>query len=685
MKAHAIMVMAVLCPAATLADTNITVDGNDPDWAAVTSCINEPTGDGRTGIDLIRVCVENNNTAGSNGYLFSLYELKSARPTNTDTYFGVFIDKNDDGQVSSADEVWAFHYRSNNRTPLLEVYDPVSFALRRTYTSTADCGGAGTDNGWSTAATTKIVEGRVSYGCLGLTYGDDTRLIQLGVFPNFDVTSQVYYDGTSGTVTAAAPPADVSNLVAISKANANVLVWNNPTQHEGVLVLRAASAAPNAAPVKGTTYTVGQTLGNATVAYSDADGSTASSFTDSGLTNGTRYYYKVYNHHQHHTYASGNVPSSSGIFSEPTSRSGSSPQWCYSFGFPSLQRPTTESNAAVFTSSQLGAVTASRTDTGNATNDGLERFRPVQLSGAVQARFPLLDLVGHTGKHIVTGDQSGRVYAISAQTGALTWTANGGAALGNAIQHFVMPHSTSGTAPWDRLLVGTRNSSTTNNQVFALSSSDGAVLWTYSPGNLDIISGGMVLHAGRVYVPARSGGGTSPSLRVLDALSGTEVTTLSGLGDLDYDLNKDLGGLLYATSTAGMVHGVDMATHTVRWSFNAGATSAPVFVTGNGFVASLKSGTVRRYMVSGTTVTELWSTPIANPTGVVTYFPPSGSAKYFVGSSDGRVYKLNTGTGAIEAQLAVSSLGVGMPTIDSAAARLHVGTFDGRLCSFTLP
>ncbi|MHB8876856.1 MAG: hypothetical protein ACYC8T_24430, partial [Myxococcaceae bacterium] len=358
--------LAALIPGAAAADANINVDGVDPDWAGVTSCWSEPPGDGNQGVDLIRVCSENNNTAGDNGYLFQLFESQTAKPTNVDTYFGFSFDRNNDGIIDSADEVWVYFYKKGgggNTPTALQVRDPVTNNVRRSYASPGDCGGPATSNGWSGQSANKIAEGRIAYGCLGLTFGNDNRLFQLGVFPNSDVTPIAYYDGTTGTVSTPVTPGDVANLVASSRVGGNTLFWTNPAQHEGVLVLRAPAPGPDTLPVKNSVYTVGQTLGNATVAYVDSGGSTVSTFADTGLTNGARYYYKVYNHHQNYTFATGNVPSTTGVFSEPTSRAAGSPLWCYSVGYPSMQQPSVQPGTAVITSGNLGAVTANVTST----------------------------------------------------------------------------------------------------------------------------------------------------------------------------------------------------------------------------------------------------------------------------------------------------------------------------------
>jgi hypothetical protein len=91
---------------------------------------------------------------------------------------------------------------------------------------------------------------------------------------------------------------------------------------------------------------------------------------------------------------------------------------------------------------------------------------------------------------------------------------------------------------------------------------------------------------------------------------------------------------------------------------------------------------VRRFTVSGTTVSQLWSASLSNPSGVTIDYT---TQKAYVGSSDGKVYQLNLSTGAVEKQVTVSTQAIGMPTLDATAQRLHVGTLDGRICAFQLP
>jgi hypothetical protein len=675
----------------------IVVDGSDSDWTLTQSCFTKPVGVNPSPIQLNRACVENNNTLLNTGSLFTLYESPSAFPTGVDTYFGFLYDVDKDGVITDNDRAFALFFPAGSGgTPAsLNVYTAVSFSLVNSYSNPGDCGGPAGQNGWSGARSGTVVEMGVAYGCLGLAFNDDNRLFRMGAYPNFDLTYLARYNGTSGTLIAQTPPNDVSLLVSVSGANRNFLSWTNPTLpnlHEGVLILRSTGAPPNAAPISGTAYLVGQSLGNASVIYLDRGQSGVNTFTDVGLTNGTRYYYKVYNHIGLNSFATGNVPSSSGVFSEPTTRSSPSPMWCYSVGYPSLQQPSTDLGVGIFTASNLGAVTANLTTINNPLTDGGERWRPAQLSGAVQVRSPIVPLFNRSGKYILTGDQAGFAYVIDSQTGSTLWTGNGGTALGDRIQaplgvqlnQYANAAFKTAHPNRDLVFVATRNNSATNNKVFALSSVDGSVVWTYAPNNLDIVSGGMFVDYAnnRLWVGARSNGGLQSSLRVLDTLTGTQLAALS-LGDLDMGVNVDfVTSQVYLANNAGTVYGVSLSAMSTVWSSLIGSLSSYPFPTGGGFIASFKSGSVASYSIGGTTLTQNWSTPIATPTGVTANYATN---KLYVGSSDGKLHQLNGTTGVDEKQVLVSDQNIGMPTFDSTAQRLHVGTLDGRICAFQLP
>lgn len=501
---------------------------------------------------------------------------------------------------------------------------------------------------------------------------------------------------------------EVDSLVALAGQNRNTLVWTNPSDHDGVLVLRAVGTAPNTAPEPGRRYAPGEVLGNATVVYSD-ELSVASSFEDTGLANGTAYVYRVHNHDAQYRYSPGNSPQSLGLKSTPTSRGPGQPLWCYSVGFSTLQQPITELGVGIFTSNTSGRVTANLTNTAEPTFDGNERWRPVQLQGAVQSRFPIVPLSGRTGQYILTGDQAGYTQAIRADTGELLWRST--TPLGT-IQSFPVAQLhdyanqdyKTAFPGRDLAFFSTRLSTGTDNKVVALDAATGAPVWTYAPGDLGMVSGGMLIDYtyNRLYVGTRSNGGALASLRVLSSLTGAELARLS-LGDLDLGVVRyGSAPLALVANSDGTVYGLDMVAMTVSWTAAVASrpsASVPAFSqfarpVNGGFVVSIlgatdAEGRVERWSVttnaSGTTVKKLWSTPIPSPSGSFS-FTSGGVQRLYVGGKDEKLHELDISTGVDGKQLSLpGSLSIGTPTVDHTVSRLHVGTQDGRVCAFPVP
>jgi hypothetical protein len=505
---------------------------------------------------------------------------------------------------------------------------------------------------------------------------------------------------------------EVGSLVAVSGPNVNNLSWNNPADHDGVMILRSVGGAPTTGPVQGTEYAPGAAVGNATVVFSDKQ-SVTSFRADTGLTNGTRYFYKVYNHDEFFIYAPGNAPVPSGIFSEPTDRVSPHPLWCYSVGLPNnAVQPVTALGTAVFTAGNVGAVSSNITAPGNISLDGSEQWRPTKLNGAVQSRFNLVPLQG-MGNVIVTGDQSGRAYAINAANGAILWTSN---PIGDVVQAapavqlyaFTVAGTAAGDAfraansapngPRDLILVASRNNTAGTNRVFALDGRNGSQVWVYDPtgnpakgGSMDIVVGGMLVDydTNHVFVPTY-GGASGNSLRVLDTVTGAYVTGFA-LGQIDYGVNKDFGAPAhaYVTTSGGKVVGINLATLVKDWEQTVGGMTSYAFPMGNGFIASLTSGQVARYAVDPTTfaLSTVWPSPasIPGPTGVRIDYT---TGYVYVGDSFGKLHQIDVSTGAEPVPaLTVSTSALGMPTIDTSTTpkRLHVGSFEGRLCSFAVP
>ena len=106
-------------------------------------------------------------------------------------------------------------------------------------------------------------------------------------------------------------PAEVTSASGSSGDTQVSLSWTNPadSDYHSAVVLRSTSAVV-ATPVEGTTYIVGNTIGVSTVACVVA--TPTASCTDTGLTNGTAYHYKIFTRDNFANYsATGVVPTGS--------------------------------------------------------------------------------------------------------------------------------------------------------------------------------------------------------------------------------------------------------------------------------------------------------------------------------------------------------------------------------------
>lgn len=506
-------------------------------------------------------------------------------------------------------------------------------------------------------------------------------------------------------LTGTAP--EVERLTAVARDASVTLTWDNPTVHGGVLVLRAEGAAPNALPVQGRSYAVGDTVGNARVAYSDAF-SSASTFTDTTVTNGTTYFYRVHNADDVRWYSPGNRPTSAALVATPRARVSGAPLWCYSVGLDARLQPITELGVGIF-SSFNNSVVANLTQVSNPAQDGAERWRPLPLSGLIGSRFPVVPLRGLPGQYILVGDQAGVAHAINAATGQVLWRwDNGGQPIGT-IQSFPVTqlHDFANAAYQaahpgrDLVFFATRLANAAQNRVVALNAATGALVWTYQPGDLGMVSGGMVVDytTNRLFIGTKSHAGSPDTLRVLNTVApgptAQEVARLP-VGDIDVSLVRNaVTNHIFATNSDGTVHAVSVSTLQPAWSLPIAtrpAPSTPAFTSfvrpqGGGFVASIAAGRVEYYDVaSGSPIPVLkWSTPIAAPSGTFG-LNSAGVARVYVGSSDGQVHQLELTDGTDSRQVAIGGAQrIGTPTVDNTVGRLHVGSEDGRICAFPVP
>lgn len=489
---------------------------------------------------------------------------------------------------------------------------------------------------------------------------------------------------------------EVTAPTAIARPGGVVVNWSNPATHDGVLVLRAVGAPPDTAPTQGRRYSQGELVGNAVVAYADAF-SFSGSFTDTTVQPGQALYYRLFNRDEFSVYAAGNAPApapGNHLFVVVPDGGPAAPAWCLSMGLPALQQPYTELGRAVYQSSNGAYFTGTTLSTSPAA-DGHEKWRPSLTRGVVQARPTAQRVGGEANPSLFVGDQRGYAYRLSTTTGAIAWTGNGGAPLGEVIQAQALvglrqfsSAAFQATYPVDLVFFATRNTvNRASNSVRALRADTGAVAWTYQPGDLDQVTGAPFYDALNQMLWVASARGAGPSLRVLDVVNpATPALVVSDLGDIPSGVA--LHGTLnqaVVVDRGGKARGYVLNTRALAWEHDVGGTvTAPVVPYQSDFLVSTTTG-VMRYRVDASTsaVSAVWSspTPLHLPSAVRV---DGANQKLYVGDADGYLRRLDLATGTLEASVRVSTVGgVSMPSFDSTSGlrRVYVGTADGRLCA----
>ncbi len=299
---------------------------------------------------------------------------------------------------------------------------------------------------------------------------------------------------------------------------------------------------------------------------------------------------------------------------------------------------------------------------------------------------------------LINGDQSGRVYSVSASTGATNWTVNltgSGAETVQApvaAQLLVWSDATfQSTYSGDVLFVATRNSSATNNKVFALRASDGQVFWTFNGSgtyNVDYIVGmPWVDYArNRVYVVSRAGAaGTQSSLWVINSLNGNLVQSFA-LGHIEASPTMSYdGNTLYVGATNGDFYAYNLNTLTQKW-WTPLSDGVKGFVwedwnTPGRLYLSTMGGQVRSLQDNGGSVSPVWTTAVAGASTPL----PTGTVLY-VGSSDGKVHQLRLSDGLDEKQFTVGTGAFAVGDVSTETLNeIFVPTTEGKLYKLPLP
>jgi outer membrane protein assembly factor BamB len=527
----------------------------------------------------------------------------------------------------------------------------------------------------------------------------------------------------------------VQDFTITGQSGQALLYWTLPggaPAYNGALVIRRTGTAPTSNPSDGTNYTVGNTLGDGSVVVLN-NTALATTFTSTGLTNGTTYFYRVYARDSAHRYS----PASPVVSVTPAAAPAGA-SWSHSTTAASLAAPGLLPEDRVFVASNDGRVHVVDAVT------GARSFAPFSVPGgaAIQGRPTIIPFdISSTGVDVAyVAAQDGRVYAIDAQTGAQLWQS---AVLGNTLQggpavwlQFLAPRSftTDGTATApgpvtaDIVLVGTRNTGvfgSFSNKLVALNGNTGATVWTFNASvshEVNVVSSTPYIDYSQdtVWFTSRRGPFgflTRGVLWKLDVLTGAliDVWDPGSAVDVDAAPSPSLDGLppttpssvLYVGGSNGQLWAFPLtgpvapiATHTpgsgsgAIKGFPVPLSTDPITPGTPDTVVFTRDTTIHAVQFDGTqfvtTPPLAWTTTLTGSPTVSApidgYLIVTDTTRLYVGASDGELHQLDPATGADQAQRTLGTgITVGDPSVDALAERVYAGTTDGRVYAFDIP
>jgi uncharacterized delta-60 repeat protein len=419
------------------------------------------------------------------------------------------------------------------------------------------------------------------------------------------------------------------------------------------------------------------------VSQNDGSGNPGS-FTDSGLLNGTTYYYSAFV-----LDATLQASTCTCRTAAPFDRTAAKVEWSYGTSIAALTTPGLRLSAPTST-----AYTVSNDGVVHAIRGGLVAsgggswpagYRPFQTFSPAPSRPPVVPLPPSPTPAVTIGSQDGHVYAVDALSGALLWKSP---KLGTTLvaAPAVVLSAWGGGA--NLVFVGTRDSGQPN-RFYALDASDGTVVWVFDngggPSAIGMIVGSATVDyvAKRVYFTSALGasGKTTWCLNYLSSPP-TNCWASAGVnpGGGDVEASPVLyQNLLYVSDVvSGNLFGVNPLDGSSGIVAPLGAGGAKGFVFPHFGTANLLASTSAETM-SVTFGSVNWFVPcITNPS---TPTAPPMTDWVFVGSNDGKLFQLSAGIGGGCTQNACvgncSTTIVGAPTYDVLKGMLYVGTDDG--------
>jgi len=497
---------------------------------------------------------------------------------------------------------------------------------------------------------------------------------------------------------------NVGYAAANAQSGQAIVYWSSAN---AVVVLRKTSAFAAEAPTNGVVYAAGNSVGAATVAYVGA----AASSSQTGLTNGTTYYYRVF------PYTTGPGPCyATGAGSDVTARpvaAGGNEAWSYMLaGGSALKPPIAGDSGTVYFSGNASRIVSL------STANGTQIWAPAATTAAVQG-YVVWTSLSAGGSWAMAGDQSGRLYGLDTTSGTIypvPLTGADAVQAGITIQIRAYSNGAFTTAlpgTYDVTLATTSNTTgsfTTNNKVIALRTDTGAVLWTFnpcSPGcaqNVDQITGQPWIDytRNRIYVTSRAGAGAQGSLWVLNSLTGGVVTSFA-LGHISTAPTQSWDGdTLYVGNENGDLYAINLApaTPVLKWASPLALGAAARL---KGFVwedwidgrllFSTNNGTVRCFQDPGAGATPSTSAVCSGWSSVSTAVAGATTGvlldKLYVGSWNGTVGQVvgidpATGVAGTPYTVGDGTRQVGDVSTET-AGEIFMGTTEGKIFKITLP
>jgi uncharacterized repeat protein (TIGR01451 family) len=499
------------------------------------------------------------------------------------------------------------------------------------------------------------------------------------------------------TVVNAAGPDTARYVTVTSKDSLTTLEWLNPVGYGNVRINYKSGATSCSFPTD-PTGADGSTI---LVPLLSGSPDQPNRFDHTTLTDGSHYCYTIW------VDKGGTYSTGKSIEGRPfVVNVGPGVKWTYSMGIFSMVPPG-NGVGAVYAVANDGSLHSMAK--GGGTQGGTwpappgftQTWKPQSTNLPSQGRpSGIPTSAGSASRTIFLSSQDGHVYAFNAETGAAAWSPSS-PLLGPQIVSHPAGVFTAFGGTRDLIFAGTRDSA--GSQFYALRVADGSFAapgWSFNGGafgKIGAISGQAAVDqvARRVYFASRAFDGTNlNTVWCLDLETGAPLWAVAR-GDIDTGVSLYNGRLFVGTTGASpQVLAINTTAGfegNVVWSQPIPPAEGPVKgyvavdrLTGNSYVSTATS--VRAFDPFGT---PRWTSSSVTSPSTPVYAP--GDQFLYVGSSDGKVYRLDTTSGGLFAGptfpllLGDGSAAAGSPTLDLAGGFLYVGAENGIVYAVQLP